>query len=234
MNKTMEDKFTIKQWAEDDRPREKLLLKGKAGLSDAELIAILIATGTKEDSAVAVAQKVLHLTQNNLTELGRLSVTDLKKIKGIGEAKAITIVAALELGRRRNQEQAETTQQFLTSHDSYSLFAPILSDLPHEEFWVLLLNRAHKMIDYKRLSEGGVSGTIVDIKIALKYAVENLASVIVICHNHPSGNPQPSELDRALTKKLKAAASLLEITMVDHIIIARDTYYSFSDHDEIK
>lgn len=221
--------FTIKQWAEDDRPREKLLLKGRLSLSDAELIAILIATGSRENSAVDLAKKILVLTQNNLNALGKLSVLDLQKIKGIGQAKAITIIAALELGRRRKIEEAKIVIKIVRSADSVALFEPLLSDLPHEEFWVLLLNRGNKIIDYKKLSEGGVSGTVVDAKMIFKYAIDNLATSMVICHNHPSGNTQPSEADKQLTRKLKSASAFLEISLLDHIIIGQGEYYSFAD-----
>jgi DNA repair protein RadC len=221
--------FTIKQWAEDDRPREKLLLKGRSSLSDAELIAILIATGTKEDTAVGLAKRVLALTQNNLIELGRLTVNDLKQVKGIGEAKALSIIAALELGRRRKQEESLLKPKISSSADLYLFFEPIVADLPHEEFWVLLLNRANQILAHKKMSEGGVSGTYVDSKIIFKYAIENLASSIVLCHNHPSGNTEPSDADKHLTSNIKQAASIFQIVLVDHIIIGHGKFYSFSD-----
>ena len=223
--------FTIKQWAEDDKPREKLLLKGRSSLSDAELIAILLATGTKEVSAVDLAKKVLQLADNNLADLGKLTVNDLKKIKGIGEAKAITIIAALELGRRRKETESRTMQKITSSKDIYSVFEPLLSDLPHEEFWVLLLSRSSKIIGYKRMSEGGVSGTVADVKIIMKYAIENLASLIVLCHNHPSGSLDPSFQDKDLTKKIQSAALLLDMQCVDHIIVGQNGYFSFTDSE---
>jgi DNA repair protein RadC len=233
MNKKTTRPFTIKQWSEDDRPREKLLLKGRSALSDAELIAILIATGSKEDSALSLAQKILAIVSNNLAALGKLSTKDFQQIKGIGQAKAISIIAALELGRRRKIEDATTAIKISTSADLFALFEPRLSDLPHEEFWVLLLNRGNKIIDYKKISEGGVAGTVVDPKIIFKYALENLASNIVLCHNHPSGNTMPSFEDKTLTKKIKEGAALLDILVLDHLIIGQKTYYSFADYGEL-
>jgi DNA repair protein RadC len=219
----------IKDWAEDDRPREKLLLKGRSALSDAELISILVSTGSREDSAVGLSKKVLALSGNNLNELGKLSITDFRRIKGIGDAKAIKIMAALELGRRRKEEQFSEPQRIQTSKDSFRIFEPILADLPHEEFWVLLLNGGCKVLGNKRISEGGITATIADIKIILKHAVEHLATSIVICHNHPSGNKHPSDADILLTKKIKEAGRLLEISLVDHIIIGENGYFSFAD-----
>lgn len=226
------DKFSgIKAWAEDDRPREKFLLKGKQSLSNTELLAILIATGTKNESAVDLARKILQLTNDNLNELGKLSINDLKKVKGIGEAKAITIAAALELGRRRKDEDAKQIEIVKTSREVFNYFEPLLADLPHEEFWILLLARNRKVIARVKISEGGVAGTVVDTKIIFKHAIENLASYIVLCHNHPSGNLQPSTADIQITKNLKNAAKLLDIDIVDHIIIGNNKYYSFADND---
>ena len=221
----------IKAWAEDDRPREKFLLKGKQSLSNTELLAILIATGTKNESAVDLARKILQLTNDNLNELGKLSIKDLKKVKGIGEAKAITIAAALELGRRRKDEDAKQIEIVKTSREVFNYFEPLLADLPHEEFWILLLARNRKVIARVKISEGGVAGTVVDTKIIFKHAIENLASYIVLCHNHPSGNLQPSAADIQITKNLKNAAKLLDIDIVDHIIIGNNKYYSFADND---
>jgi DNA repair protein RadC len=221
----------IKAWAEDDRPREKFLLKGKQSLSNTELLAILIATGTKNESAVDLARKILQLTNDNLNELGKLSINDLKKVKGIGEAKAITIAAALELGRRRKDEDAKQIEIVKTSREVFNYFEPLLADLPHEEFWILLLARNRKVIARIKISEGGIAGTVVDTKIIFKHAIENLASYIVLCHNHPSGNLQPSAADIQITKNLKNAAKLLDIDIVDHIIIGNNKYYSFADND---
>ena len=223
------ERTSIKSWAEADRPREKLLLKGRSVLSDAELIAILISSGNKEDSAVELSKKILDRVSNNLNELGKLSVKDLMKFKGIGEAKAIGIVAALELGRRRKGSDMIKRQKITSSKDIFELFKPMLTDLPHEEFWILLLNRANKVIKPIRISQGGVSGTVADTKIIFLSAIESLASSIILCHNHPSGNLKPSDSDISLTRKLKEAGKVLEIGVLDHIIFSDNGYYSFAD-----
>ncbi|MCE2787083.1 MAG: RadC family protein [Bacteroidota bacterium] len=225
--------FGIKQWAEDDRPREKLLMKGKASLSDAELLAILIATGTRELTALDLGQQVLKLSNNNLNELGKLGIKDLQKIRGVGKAKAITIAAALELGRRRKETEPLHRDAFTSSRVAYQYFEPMLADLKHEEFWVMLLNRSNKFIGAKRISEGGVSGTVADPKIIMRYAIDELASCIILCHNHPSGSVKPSEADVRLTDKIKQAAILLDIHLIDHIIIGEKTYYSFADEGRL-
>jgi len=226
-----EDKvqFSIKQWAEDDRPREKLMLKGKAALSDAELVAILISSGNDEESAVSLAMRILEGAHNNLLELSKLSVNDLKKYKGIGEAKAISIIAAMELGRRRQRSSALEKPVIQTSQKAYDYIQASLSDLAHEEFVVLYLSRGLKVISHETLSRGGVSGTVADIKIILKSAIEKLAAYIIVAHNHPSGNLKPSQQDIDLTRKLKAACSTMEIGLNDHLIIGQNAYYSFSD-----
>jgi DNA repair protein RadC len=221
--------FSIKDWAEDDRPREKLERKGRNTLSDAELIALLINKGTHEESAVDLSKRILALTGNNLNELGKLSIKDLKKIKGIGEAKATTIIAALELGRRRKEEEIKQQKHIQCSKDSFEAFEPVLSDLPNEEFWIILLNRSNKIIALKRISEGGVSGTVVDPKIIFKHAIENLATSVILGHNHPSGNMNPSESDKVLTRKLLEAGKFLGIGVIDHLIIGNNEYYSFAD-----
>lgn len=221
----------IKQWAEDDRPREKMLLKGINALSDAELIAILIATGTKEESAVDLGKKILALTQNNLNKLGKLSLNDLQKIKGIGQAKAITIAAALELGRRRKHEEPQTEQFIKTSKQAFDLIEAKMVDLSYEEFWVIYLARNNKLLAVKKISEGGVSGTVVDPKIIFKHALELLASVIILSHNHPSGNLNPSHADIVLTKKIIRGAKALDIDVADHIIIGQNNFFSFSDEN---
>lgn len=229
---TMEEELqhlSIKQWAEDDRPREKLLLKGKQALSDAELIAILLATGTRKETAVQLAQRILAEYGNNLNELAKLSVNDLKKFNGIGEAKAITIVAALELGRRRKDSDAREQTIVKTSMDVYKHISGRLSDLPHEEFWIMLLNRANRITKTELVSRGGVSGTVADVRLMLKSAVEHLASSIIIAHNHPSGNTRPSDEDIHLTKKIKEAGKLFDIALLDHIIVGENSYYSFTD-----
>jgi len=221
--------MNIKSWSPEDRPREKLLSKGISSLSDAELIAILIGSGTAKLSAVDVAKKVLAYVENNLDSLAKLTVKELMKAKGIGEAKAITIVAALELGRRRKDQSPDEKPKIDGSKTAFDLIKGDVMDLPHEEFWVILLNRANRVIRKKRVSEGGVSGTVADPKIIFKLAVDELASGIIVVHNHPSGNLKPSESDINLTKKIKEAGKVLEIAMLDHLIIAHDRYFSFAD-----
>jgi DNA repair protein RadC len=220
--------LNIKDWNPEDRPREKLLLKGISALSDAELIAILIGSGTAKLSAVEVGKKVLAHA-GNLDNLAKLSVKELMKAKGIGEAKAITIVAALELGRRRKELQPEERPKIEASRSAFDLIKSDLMDLPHEEFWVILLNRANRLIRTKRVSGGGVSGTVADPKIIFKLALEELASGMIVVHNHPSGNLTPSQSDIALTKKLKEGGKLLEITLLDHLIVSNEKYLSFAD-----
>jgi DNA repair protein RadC len=221
--------ISIKNLAEDDRPREKLITKGKQALSDAELIAILIASGSRNETAVQLSQRILGSQSNNLNELAKLSINDLKKFKGIGEAKAITIIAALELGRRRKEVDVQKQGVVKTSKDAYVHIAPKLGDLPHEEFWILLLNRSNKIIRTELVGRGGVSGTVADVRLILKSAVEHLASSIVLSHNHPSGNLQPSKEDINLTQKVKQAAALFDIQVIDHIIVGDANYYSFAD-----
>lgn len=225
--------LNIKSWSPEDRPREKLLLKGTAALSDAELVAILIGSGTPKLSAVELSKKILLHGNNNLNELARLSVKDLTKIKGIGEAKAITIIAALELGRRRKEQDPEEKPKINSSKDAFDLLKGEMMDLPKEEFWVLLMNRANRVIKKKRVSEGGVSGTVADPKIIYKMALEELATGIIVAHNHPSGNLQASQSDIDLTRKLKEAGKFLEIQLLDHIIIANQKYLSFADEGMI-
>lgn len=221
--------LNILSWAEEDRPREKLLLKGKSTLSDAELIAILIGSGTKSMSAVDVGKKILNEADNNLNELAKFSVKDLQKIKGIGQAKAITIVSALELGRRRKGEEYKEKVRITSSNDIYQLIKPELMDLQKEEFWIILLNRANRLIKKEQISSGGVSGTVADPKIIFKAALEQYASSIILVHNHPSGNLKPSQADINLTKKMKDAGVLLEIPILDHIIFSNEGYLSFAD-----
>ena len=229
MNIEEQTPLTIKRWSPEDRPREKLLLKGTTALSEAELIAILIVSGTSKMSAVEVAKKILQLVGNNLNELAKMTVKDLMKMKGIGEARAITIVAALELGRRRKTEGVDEKPRITSSHDAFDLIRNELMDLPHEEFWVMLLNRANRVIKKRRVSEGGVTGTVADPKIIYKMALEELACGIIVVHNHPSGNLMASQSDIDLTKKLKEAGRFLEIQLLDHLIIANRKYFSFAD-----
>lgn len=230
----MEDSFgqdsrKILSWAEEDRPREKLMLKGKAALSDAELIAILIASGTRELSAVDVSKIIMQKAGNNLNELARMSLKDLMKIKGIGEAKGIAIVAALELGRRRKEADVAKRIKITSSKDAYDAIRQHLLDLQHEQFWVLLLNRANEVIKQVQISTGGVSGTVADPKIIFKAALEELASGIILVHNHPSGNIQPSQADRDLTRKVKEAGKFLDLPILDHLIFTDSAYFSFAD-----
>lgn len=219
----------ILSWAEEDRPREKLLLKGRASLSDAELIAILIGSGTRDKSAVDVGKIILHSVNHNLHELAKLSVADLKKFEGIGEAKALSIVSALELGRRRKASEPAKQEKILSSEDVYRIMQPYLLDQPLEQFWIVLLNRANVVIRTHCISQGGVSGTVADPKPIFKEALEKLASSIVLVHNHPSGNLSPSEADRHLTRKLKEAGKHLDLPVLDHIIFTNHGYYSFAD-----
>ena len=227
---TISYKTNIKQWAEEDRPREKLILKGKATLSNAELLGILIGSGTKELTAIDLAKIILDQYENDLNKIARLSVQDLTRFKGIGEAKAINIVSALELGRRRKKEEHKS-EKITCAADVYDNMKPELSDLPHEEFWVLLLNRANKIIRKQPVSQGGVSGTVADPKLIFNYAINHLASSIILIHNHPSGNKKPSEADKRLTRQLTDAGRLLEISVLDHIIFTDNDYFSFADEN---
>jgi len=219
----------IKQWAEDDRPREKLIAKGPTALTDAELIAILIGSGSRNESAVDLCKRILASTNNNLGELAKLSVNDLMKFKGIGDAKAITIVAALEIGKRRRLAEATIRETVTSSNDAYNMLLPLFEDLAHEEFWVIYLNRAGKVIKKEKVSTGGVAGTVVDTKIIFKIAAEVLASSIILAHNHPSGNLKPSHQDVTLTKNIKQAALLFDMNLFDHLIVTEHGYYSFAD-----
>lgn len=220
---------SIKTWSEDDRPREKLLTKGKQSLSNAELIAILIGSGNREMSAVDLARSLMEHSDNKLSNLGRLSVADLKKFKGIGEAKAISIVSAMELGRRRRTEEGVKRKQVTSSSDVYEYFADALADKQHEEFWILLLNRANKIISKELISRGGITGTVADCRLIFKMAIERNACSVILCHNHPSGNLKPSEADRTLTRKLIDGGKLLDVPVLDHIIFADNGYFSFAD-----
>lgn len=226
-----ERRIAISAWAEEDRPREKMLLKGKAALTDAELIAIIIGSGTVNEDAISLAQRILDSVNINLSELGRRSIKDLMKFKGIGEAKAITITAALELGRRRQFSDIMQKESVTSSRDVFDTMLPQLIDLPYEEFWILQLNRANHIIGRSRISTGGVAGTVVDSKMVFKPAIEVLATSIILIHNHPSGNLKPSQADIQLTSKLKEAGKHLDIAVLDHIIIAHSGFYSFADEN---
>ncbi|HET8837614.1 MAG TPA: DNA repair protein RadC [Flavobacteriaceae bacterium] len=221
--------FSIKNWAEGDRPREKLLLKGETSLSDAELIAILIGSGNAQESAVQLSQRILKTAENNLNNLGTFSVQKLMKFKGIGEAKAISIIAAMELGRRRRSEEALTKKKITSSVSIFEVMQPIIGDLGHEEFWVVYLNNSNKIIRKNQLSKGGITGTIVDVRLVLKDALEHGATSLILAHNHPSGTLLPSEADKQLTKKLKTAGESLDIKVLDHIIVTQKAYFSFAD-----
>jgi DNA repair protein RadC len=220
----------ITDWALEDRPREKLIQKGAINLSEAELIGILISSGTKNKSAVDLGRELLGSVNNNLITLGKLSITDLKKLKGIGNARAVTIAAALELGRRRKLSDVPDVLQIKCSKDVADIFQPLLADLAHEEFWILFLNRSNKVINKMKLSQGGISGTVTDVRIVMKTAIEYLASGIIVCHNHPSGNLKPSESDSKITQKIKEAGNLMDIQLLDHLIISDKDYYSFADN----
>ncbi|GAA4316975.1 DNA repair protein RadC [Pontixanthobacter gangjinensis] len=221
--------LSIKKWAEDDRPREKLLQKGRLSLSDSELIAILLGSGSKNESAVELAKKILSSSRNNLNELGKLSIGQLCQFKGIGPAKAVTIAAALELGRRRRLEEALKQKKITSSHAVYEIMHPVIGELGHEEFWILYLNNSNKVIEQFQVSKGGITGTLVDIRITLKKALELGAVSIILVHNHPSGSLTASEADKQLTKKLKTAAESLDIKVLDHIIVTEKSYLSFAD-----
>jgi len=223
--------FSIKNWNEDDRPREKLLLKGRAALSDAELIAILIGSGSRNESAVSLSQRILASVENNLSELGRLSIPELMLFKGIGEAKAISIAAAMEVGRRRRAEEAMERKKITSSNSVFEFVQPIIGELPHEEFWILYLNNSNKIIKSSQLSKGGITGTIVDVRLAFKEALQLGAVGIILAHNHPSGTLKPSQADIQLTKKLKSAGESLDIKVLDHLIITEKAYFSFADEN---
>ena len=210
--------LTIKQWSVEDRPREKMLSKGIESLSDAEIIAILIGSGTKNFTALELAKNLLHMARNNLSELGKLKIEEICSIKGIGQAKAIGILAALELGRRRKFGDPLKKKQIKSSYDVHKIMQPKLGDLSHEEFWILLMNRSNKVIDTICISKGGTSGTVIDTKIILNKAIAKLASGLIICHNHPSGNTNPSEADKNITRKIGKAALTMDISLLDHII----------------
>lgn len=229
MEETLERHIPIKCLAEDDRPREKLLTIGRQNLSDAELLAIQIGIGTRDETAIQLAQRILKYYNYDLNLVARASVAELKKFKGIGEAKAINIASAFELGRRRNDLEIQQKSKITSSADAFKLLNKKLSDLPHEEFWILLLNRANSLVKMECISKGSVSGTVVDVRLILKPAIESLASGIILSHNHPSGQLKPSEQDISLTKKIKESARLMDINLLDHLIIGEQKYFSFAD-----
>jgi DNA repair protein RadC len=221
--------IAITAWAEEDRPREKMLLKGKNALSDAELLAILLGSGSTGVSAVDLAQKILQTVNHHLHELGKRSIPELQRFKGIGEAKAISIAAALELGRRRQLSDLRERPRVHTSRDAWLAIAPLVSDLHHEEFWLLFLNKANEIFSREQLSIGGSAGTVADVKVAFKMAIDSRASALIAIHNHPSGNLKPSEADIQLTRKMREAGKILDIPLLDHLIISERGYYSFAD-----
>ena len=222
-------KITIKQWAEDDRPREKLMLKGKSSLSDAELLAILIGSGHREESAVELCKRILAMYNNNLSVLARQSIARLTAFKGIGEAKAIAIIAALEIGQRRRLSERVEDPIISSSRDVFELINPIIGDLEHEEFWVLYLNNSNKVKFKSPLSKGGMTGTVVDVRLLFQIALEQKAVGIILTHNHPSGKVKPSDADIQITKKIKEAGRIMDIQLLDHLIITEYSYYSFAD-----
>jgi DNA repair protein RadC len=223
------NRLTIKNWAEDDRPREKLLLKGKNALSDAELLAILLGSGNVNETAVDLAKKILGDVKENLIELSKLGVRELEQFKGIGKAKAVVIIAAMELGKRRNEAVVIAKEKITNSKDAFEIFRSTIGDQPYEEFWIILLNKANKVIQKCSISEGGISGTVVDPKKIFKIVLDHHASSIILGHNHPSGNVQPSEADHKITCKLKDAGMMLDVAVLDHLIIGDDRYFSFAD-----
>ncbi|MDQ1167580.1 DNA repair protein RadC [Flavobacterium sp. SORGH_AS_0622] len=220
--------FPITDWSEDDKPREKLMLKGKEVLSDAELIAILIGSGSRNESAVSLSKRILS-SAGNLNALGKLSISSLMQFKGVGEAKAISIVAALELGRRQRSEDALIFKKISSSKAVFEIMQPIIGELPHEEFWVLFLNNSNSVISKSQLSKGGITGTVVDVRLVFKLAMENGATGLILCHNHPSGNLNPSDADKQITRKIKLAGESLDVKVLDHLIITESKYYSFVD-----
>ncbi|MCL4149778.1 UNVERIFIED_CONTAM: hypothetical protein GTU68_018312 [Idotea baltica] len=221
--------FSIKHWSDDDKPREKLVNKGKSVLSDAELIAILIGSGSRNESAVELSKRILASVNNNLNELGKLSIKQLMQFKGIGEAKAVTIAAALEIGRRRRGEDAVKITKISSSRDAFNLLHSTMGELPHEEFWIVYLNNANSVLQLSQLSKGGLTGTLVDVRIVMKQALELGAVALILAHNHPSGTLKPSAADKQITQKLKLGAEALDIKVLDHLIITQKDYFSFAD-----
>ncbi len=222
-------RLNLKQWAVEDRPREKMLAHGPRALSDAELIAILIGTGNAGETAVELSRRILSSVDNNLNDLGKKDSDYLTRFKGIGEAKAINILAAIELGRRRKESGNSEKPKINGSNDAAAVFIPLLSDLDHEEFWILLLNRNNKVIDKFMASKGGITGTVIDVRNIMKTALDKLATSMILCHNHPSGNLSPSDADQQITHKLKEAGKIIDVQVLDHLIITQHNYFSFAD-----
>lgn len=222
-------KTAIKDWSVEDRPREKLLKAGVHALSNAELIALLIGSGTKETNAVELARNILASVDNNLQELGKLGADELSSFRGIGKARSVILMAALELGKRRNNSYLPDRLFIKDSQTAFELMKPILGNLEHEEFWIIMLNRAHRVLQTKKISQGGLTGTVIDTRMILKYALDKKATSLIIAHNHPSGNKTASEADRNITEKIRKSAEIMDITLLDHLIIAGDSYLSFAD-----
>ena len=223
--------LSIKSWAEEDRPREKLSAQGRRALTDAELIAILIGSGSRNETAVELSKRILHHYDNDLNKLGKASITELSKFKGIGEAKAISVIAALEIGRRRGETESKATDTITCSRDIYNAMRRHLMDLNHEEFWIILVGRSSKILGKELISKGGLNGTVADPRIIFHVAIQHQASSIILVHNHPSGNLKPSREDILLTKKLSDAGRMLDITVLDHVIFSDAGYYSFRDQE---
>lgn len=221
--------FPITNWSEDDKPREKLMLKGRNALSDAELIAILIGSGNRNESAVDLSKRILASVDNNLNALGKLTLSQLMNFKGIGEAKAISIIAAMELGRRRRVEDATELKKITSSKMIFEIMQPIIGELPHEEFWVLYLNNSNRVLSKSQQGKGGITGTVVDVRLVFKTALELGATALILCHNHPSGTLIPSNADKQITKKLKIAGNSLDVAVLDHLIVTESNYFSFVD-----
>ncbi len=226
-----QDSFSIKHWSVDDRPREKLIGKGKQSLSDAELLAILIGSGSKTESAVSLCKRILATVSNKLSELGKLDIKQLMAFKGVGEAKAISIIAAMELGRRKQSEIALKKNKISSSKSVFELMQPIIGELPHEEFWVIYLNNSNKVLHKAQLSKGGITGTVVDVRLALKIALQLNAVSVILTHNHPSGSLKPSDADKQITLKIAEAGKVLEIKVLDHVIITEKAHFSFADNN---
>lgn len=223
----------ITKWAESDRPREKLMEKGVALLSDAELIAILLGSGSRNESAVELAKRILSTAENSFHKLARLSVNELTKFQGMGNAKAVAVVAAMEIARRRSERQPDPDKRIRNSQDAFELMASLIMDLNYEEFWVIYMHQSNKVIARKKISQGGIAGTVTDVRIILKEALLLSASGLILVHNHPSGNLEPSAPDINITKKIKEAALLIDMRVLDHVIIGESKYYSFADNGQL-
>ncbi|MFV0186331.1 DNA repair protein RadC [Empedobacter falsenii] len=229
MTDYLENKNSIKNWNEDDRPREKLALKGRSSLSDAELLAIIMGSGNRDESAVELAKRILNSANKNWNELAKYSIEDLCKFKGIGEAKAISIITAMEIGRRRNSQEVLERDKITSSKDAATILQQQIGDLPNEEFWVMFLNQGNRIIKTEQISRGGITQTAVDIRVIFKRALELMTTAIILSHNHPSGNLVPSQADQSITRKIKEGATLLDIQVLDHIIVSQKDFYSFAD-----